>query len=96
MSNGWPHLQGGVGVAISGKRKYRHSVTLNWSLLRRWSCLRREESKIACGAKECLAEEKWIASSEGVKRWKRSIIEGMPGTRRNLRMEEREISHAIS
>eukprot|EP00978_Attheya_sp_CCMP212_P040811 scaffold226563_cov24-Attheya_sp.AAC.1 len=86
----------GVGVTISGKRKYRYNVTLNWSLLRRWSCLRQVESNIACGAKECRAEEKWIASSEGVKRWKQSIIEGMPGTRRNLRIEERDILHTIS
>eukprot|EP00978_Attheya_sp_CCMP212_P023127 scaffold70157_cov31-Attheya_sp.AAC.1 len=90
------HIYKGGGSPISGKRKYWHNVTLNWSLLRRWSCLRREESNIACGAKECRAEEKWMASSEGVKHWKRSIIEGMSGTRRNLRIEEREISHAIS
>ena len=92
MSSGWPHLQGGVGEEISGNRKYRLKVTRNWSLVRWWSCLRREKSSIACGANEWRAEEKWIVSSAGVKRWNCSIIEGIPGERRNFRIVEREIS----
>eukprot|EP00978_Attheya_sp_CCMP212_P009191 scaffold21694_cov33-Attheya_sp.AAC.1 len=60
-----------------------------------WSCSRREESSISnCGVNKWRAEEKWIStSSEGAKLWNRSIIEGIPGKRRNRRIVEREILH---
>eukprot|EP00978_Attheya_sp_CCMP212_P000750 scaffold1515_cov48-Attheya_sp.AAC.1 len=45
-----PHLQGGNGVGIIGKRKSRQRVIQKQSFEKWWSDVRWEESRIACMA----------------------------------------------